>query len=651
MEGIAAENQTIWDKNYEKYVIDVLRRGKTGRSLPREDYNILNVYSLVSIGSVTKVTKRNGKYMATKEEVINVIFSMHIATGHGGEKKTHKKIQDKFANIPRYLVQEYIKRCERCAEKRRRRETASGVVIHPLTVKDLNERGQVDLVDMQTNKDGNYRFILHYIEYLTKFHVIRPLQRKTATEVANQLLLIFLDFGAPHILQSDNGREFTGQVIHELSTLWPELILVNGRPRHPKSQGSVERSNGDMKNQLMAWMRDNNTSKWSYGIRFVQWSMNTSFHETIGMEPYKALTGNKPRCGLKSILPTDFLDKIGTGILEEDLELQICEVENGDINSNNQETIVSPGDDNLDDESTHSLPMAPTSMDDETAHLLPMAPTSMDDETAHLLPMAPTSMDDETAHLLPMAPTSMDDETAHLLPMDPTSMDDETAHLLPMDPTSMDDETAHLLPANTTALDHNSAEAIFGDIIQEKDPELHHKTVSNSQHSGLSGNESHPAKRARIEACKGIEKQAKKMIARNTITDTKWTEALRIGDSVAVPVSQFYRSKGDPPNIIGLVLEFDQRGYRIGTRSAKIKGRLARNQIEFIKFTGMKLEDIPDGELSIREIVRAQSICGGQGFRRCHCKSNCLTKRCSCLKAGLKCNSACHGKGSCDNID
>ena len=182
---------------------------------------------------------------------------------------------------------------------------------------------------MQTNKDGNYRFILHYIEYLTKFHVIRPLQRKTATEVANQLLLIFLDFSAPHILQSDNGREFTGQVIHELSTLWPELILVNGRPRHPQSQGSVERSNGDMKNQLMAWMRDNNTSKWSYGIRFVQWSMNTSFHETIGMEPYKALTGNKPRCGLKSILPTDFLDKIGTGILEEDLELQICEVEKG----------------------------------------------------------------------------------------------------------------------------------------------------------------------------------------------------------------------------------------------------------------------------------------------------------------------------------
>ena len=63
-----------------------------------------------------------------------------------------------------------------------------------------------------------------------------------------------MDFGAAHILQSDNGREFTAQIINELSSLWPELVLVNGRPRHPQSQGFVERSNGDMKAKLMAWM-------------------------------------------------------------------------------------------------------------------------------------------------------------------------------------------------------------------------------------------------------------------------------------------------------------------------------------------------------------------------------------------------------------
>ena len=73
----------------------------------------------------------------------------------------------------------------------------------------------------------------------------RPLPLGTPEDtLAHELLCIFLDFGAPHVLQSDNGREFTAQVITELSSLWPELVLVNGLPRHPQSQGSAEQSNG-----------------------------------------------------------------------------------------------------------------------------------------------------------------------------------------------------------------------------------------------------------------------------------------------------------------------------------------------------------------------------------------------------------------------
>ncbi|XP_064093255.1 KRAB-A domain-containing protein 2-like [Macrobrachium nipponense] len=253
--------------------------------------------------------------MATKESVTGIIQQAHINTGHGGEKKTYKEVCEQYGNIPRSIVSLYIVHCER-----RRKETAAGVVVRPLSVRDLNERGQVDLVDMQNMKDGSYRFILHYMEYLTKFHVIRPLKSKTAAEVAKELLFIFLDIGAPHILQSDNGREFTAEVIEELASLWPELILVNGRPRQPQSQGSIERSNGDMKLKLMAWIRDNNCASWSYGVRFVQWAMNSSYHEAIKMTPYQELTCNKPRCGLKSNLPDAFISKISSGIEEEELE-------------------------------------------------------------------------------------------------------------------------------------------------------------------------------------------------------------------------------------------------------------------------------------------------------------------------------------------
>ena len=74
-----------------------------------------------------------------------------------------------------------------------------------------------------------------------------PLKTKTAAEVAWHLLEIFLTFGAPAILQSDNGKEFVASIITELKQLWPDLKIVHGRPRHPQSQGSVERSNGEVK--------------------------------------------------------------------------------------------------------------------------------------------------------------------------------------------------------------------------------------------------------------------------------------------------------------------------------------------------------------------------------------------------------------------
>ncbi len=92
-------------------------------------------------------------------------------------------------------------------------------------------------------------------------------------------------FLGPLILQSDNGREFVNQVIQELMLMWPTLKLVNGSPRHPQSQGSVERSNQDIENMITSWCSDNKTPKWSRALMFVQYSNNVSHHSGIGMSP------------------------------------------------------------------------------------------------------------------------------------------------------------------------------------------------------------------------------------------------------------------------------------------------------------------------------------------------------------------------------
>ena len=109
-----------------------------------------------------------------------------------------------------------------------------------------------------------------YEDHLTKFAILLPLRSKRAEEVSIQLTDIFLTFGALCILHSDNGREFVNSVINELFIYWPELKIVHGKPRHNQSQGSFQRANQDVENMVASWMKDNRTTNWSNGLRFVQ---------------------------------------------------------------------------------------------------------------------------------------------------------------------------------------------------------------------------------------------------------------------------------------------------------------------------------------------------------------------------------------------
>ena len=126
-----------------------------------------------------------------------------------------------------------------------------------MVFKEMNSRAQVDMIDMQSQPDGDYKWILVYQDHLTKFVQIRPTKSKRATEVAYNLLDTFCTFGAPSVLQSDNGREFSNSVIEELKDMWDGLKIVHGKPRHSQSQGSVERANRDIEDMLSTWMDSN----------------------------------------------------------------------------------------------------------------------------------------------------------------------------------------------------------------------------------------------------------------------------------------------------------------------------------------------------------------------------------------------------------
>lgn len=88
--------------------------------------------------------------------------------------------------------------------------------------------------------------------------------------------------------------------------------------------GFVERANQNVEYMLYSWLKDNNSTHWSEGLRFVQLIKNRAHHSGINCTPYKTTFGAKLKVGLKSFLPEHVLPNTNC---EKDLEA-IVEDEN-----------------------------------------------------------------------------------------------------------------------------------------------------------------------------------------------------------------------------------------------------------------------------------------------------------------------------------
>ena len=76
--------------------------------------------------------------------------------------------------------------------------------------------------------------------------------------------------------------------------MWPSVKIINGRPRHPQSQGLVERANGLLQQKLGKWKENTGQNDWFFGLRFVIMAMNNSWCRSHKKIPYELVYGDKP---------------------------------------------------------------------------------------------------------------------------------------------------------------------------------------------------------------------------------------------------------------------------------------------------------------------------------------------------------------------
>lgn len=301
--------------NILSQVKNSMRKKEAGEKLSCQDYRRLNRFEIIKIGETEKIiAKRKNddmvsiRYYCDVMEVHSILEKAHKDTGHKRRLGMEKEINKKYCNVPRSVIEEYLKLCAMCQLKKKSKQ--KGLVVKPIIPTAFNKRAQIDLIDMQTEPDGPFKFIMNYQDHLTKFVFLRALKTKRADEVAYNLMDIFCIVGAPCLIHSDNGREFVNQVINSLADMF-QAKIIHGKPRHSQSQGSIERANQDVRDILITWMQENQTTKWSEGLRFVQLQKNRSFHRGIQRTPYEAMFGTPLINGLNdSNLPLEIVERL-----------------------------------------------------------------------------------------------------------------------------------------------------------------------------------------------------------------------------------------------------------------------------------------------------------------------------------------------------
>ena len=93
---------------------------------------------------------------------------------------------------------------------------------------------QIDLIDMQSRPDGDYKYIGHFVDHFTKYHVLFAMKSKSANIVASNLVQpqyrVLTPYGLiKDVLTASDLNEYAGTMTSQLDvSTWessPQISL------------------------------------------------------------------------------------------------------------------------------------------------------------------------------------------------------------------------------------------------------------------------------------------------------------------------------------------------------------------------------------------------------------------------------------------
>ena len=201
--------------------------------------------------------------------------------GHLGINRTAASARKRFwwPGMKKDVIR-WCRHCEIC-QQHNLRSGARGSGLHQEVIGAPMERMAFDILSFPEKTEEGNTCVLVICDYFTKWVEAFPLVDHRATTVADTLVTeVFLRFGVPRYLHSDQAPEFMSELMSELCELF-ELQRTRTTPYRPQSDGLVERFNRTLIAMLSKFCSEKHND-WDQHLPFLMCAYRASVNESTG---------------------------------------------------------------------------------------------------------------------------------------------------------------------------------------------------------------------------------------------------------------------------------------------------------------------------------------------------------------------------------
>ena len=249
---------------------------------------------------------------AKRKEVFTHLHE-HNTGGHLGVQRTLEKIKLGFYwPTMRRTIEDLCKKCDKCAARKPPLRKSRAPLQQYLVGEPL-ERIAVDILGpLPITKRGN-RFVLVIGDYFTKFAEAVALPDQEAETVARAVVEEFIcRYGAARQLHSDRGSNFESSLFQHVCKLL-NIDKTRTTPRHPQSDGMVERFNRTLATMLTMYC-ESKQNTWDEHLPYVMLAYRSSVHDSTGFSPNMMMLGREVELPLQVVVGMPHQDQEQTPV-------------------------------------------------------------------------------------------------------------------------------------------------------------------------------------------------------------------------------------------------------------------------------------------------------------------------------------------------